>query len=213
MWLAFHKPVSLRNSKVLFAINEHHGKWVVLNFKASVCKSWLFRLQCSFHLQNFPVLISLSILPIHTLLRFSLYKRICVFVLLFPVYRSPFHAAIPLSVQSSAYGTVCVLHRVIQGEISTFWEVIVPVIVRGKKVYLNMCVYHQSSAYGTVCVLHRVIQGEMSKCWEVTVSVIVRKKKVHMNMCLYQSHQNNLTPKLNIKQTTKILNGQRDRAD
>lgn len=103
----------------------------MLNFKASFWKSWLFRLQCRYYLQNFPVLISLSILPI--LLRCSLYKRICVLVLLFPVYRSPIHAAIPLSVQSSAYRNVCVLHRMIQEEMSTFWEVIVSVIVRKKK--------------------------------------------------------------------------------
>ena len=133
MWLALHKPVvSLRNSKVLCAINEHHGKWVVLNLKASVWKSRLFRPQSSFYLQKFPLLtrISLSILPIHALLLCSLYKGIFVFVLLFPVYWSPIRAAITLSVLSSAYETVCILHRVIQEEMSTFWEVIISVIVR-----------------------------------------------------------------------------------
>lgn len=94
-----------------------------------------------------PVLISLSILPIHALQRCSVYKRICVLVLLFPVYRSPIHAAIPLSVQSSAYGNVCVLYRVIQGGNVNILGGHSIGHCEKKKVNKNMCLYqpHQNN--------------------------------------------------------------------
>ena len=141
MWLALHKPVSLRNNKVLCAINEHHGKWVVLKFQSKrleimaipapvyllFAKFPLFLFPCPFY-QSTPF----NAAPFINAYASSFYCFRCIGLQSMPPYHFQFS---PLRTEMSVFYTGW-----FRGEMSTFWEVIVSVIVKKKKL-TRTCVY------------------------------------------------------------------------